>query len=237
MQNKLTARSENFSRSISKETLSLKSRTCKPRKELDPNLDQQGEVETSRAKQRARLSSRLQQTRKHCRKHIHKNQRASGSLPEASRELREICKSTNCLQGELVGASLKKNPFQITIPWILLVCFLVVCKWSRVLLKKPKDHIAELHSQGKPRDTKREPEAIELVTADYAYRDRSETNDYEGNYRNSSGEVNEFRNAVLKIIEEQQQQLEQQLKQQQEAQLICRLKHGLSKSQRATQRL
>ena len=68
---------------------------------------------------------------------------------------------------------------------------------SRVLLKKPKrSHSRIAQPSASPETPRREPEAIELRQP-IMRTDRSEIHDLRGQLQNSSGEVNEFRNAVI----------------------------------------
>ena len=127
------------------------------------------------------------------------NQRTSGSLPEASRELRgDLARVEPLTRRASTGSEFEKNPFQIDLSLDLASLFFSYMQHrSRVLLKKPKrSHSRTAQPSGSPETPRREPEAIELRQP-IMRTDRSEIPDLRGQLQNSSGEVNEFRNAVI----------------------------------------
>ena len=127
------------------------------------------------------------------------NQRTSGSPPEASRELTgELARVEPLTRRASTGSELEKNPFQIDLSLDLASLFFSYMQHrSRVLLKKPKrSHSRTAQPSGSPETPRREPEAIELRQP-IMRTDRSEIHDLRGQLQNSSGEVNEFRNAVI----------------------------------------
>ena len=127
------------------------------------------------------------------------NQRTSGSPPEASRELTgELARVEPLTRRASTGSELEKNPFQIDLSLDLASLFFSYMQHrSRVLLKKPKrSHSRTAQPSGSPETPRREPEAIELRQP-IMRTDRSEIPDLRGQLQNSSGEVNEFRNAVI----------------------------------------
>lgn len=127
------------------------------------------------------------------------NQRTSGSLPEASRELRgDLARVERLTRRASTGSEFEKNPFQIDLSLDLASLFFSYMQHrSRVLLKKPKrSHSRIAQPSASPETPRREPEAIELRQP-IMRTDRSEIPDLRGQLQNSSGEVNEFRNAVI----------------------------------------
>ena len=127
------------------------------------------------------------------------NQRTSGSPPEASRELTgELARVEPLTRRASTGSELEKNPFQIDLSLDLASLFFSYMQHrSRVLLKKPKrSHSRIAQPSASPETPRREPEAIELRQP-IMRTDRSEIPDLRGQLQNSSGEVNEFRNAVI----------------------------------------
>ena len=127
------------------------------------------------------------------------NQRTSGSLPEASRELRgDLARVEPLTRRASTGSEFEKNPFQIDLSLDLASLFFSYMQHrSRVLLKKPKrSHSRIAQPSASPETPRREPEAIELRQP-IMRTDRSEIPDLRGQLQNSSGEVNEFRNAVI----------------------------------------
>ena len=127
------------------------------------------------------------------------NKRTSGSPPEASRELTgELARVEPLTRRASTGSELEKNPFQIDLSLDLASLFFSYMQHrSRVLLKKPKrSHSRTAQPSGSPETPRREPEAIELRQP-IMRTDRSEIPDLRGQLQNSSGEVNEFRNAVI----------------------------------------
>lgn len=127
------------------------------------------------------------------------NQRTSGSPPEASRELTgELARVEPLTRRASTGSELEKNPFQIDLSLDLASLFFSYMQHrSRVLLKKPKrSHSRTAQPSGSPETPRREPEAIELRQP-IMRTDRPESTAVRGQLQNSSGEVNEFRNAVI----------------------------------------
>ena len=127
------------------------------------------------------------------------NHRNSGSLPEASRELRgDLARVEPLTRRASTGSEFEKNPFQIDLSLDLASLFFSYMQHrSRVLLKKPKrSHSRIAQPSASPETPRREPEAIELRQP-IMRTDRSEIPDLRGQLQNSSGEVNEFRNAVI----------------------------------------
>ena len=127
------------------------------------------------------------------------NQRTSGSPPEASRELTgELARVEPLTRRASTGSELEKNPFQIDLSLDLASLFFSYMQHrSRVLLKKPKrSHSRTAQPSGSPETPRREPEAIELRQP-IMRTDRPEITAVRGQLQNSSGEVNEFRNAVI----------------------------------------
>ena len=150
-QNKLTARSENFSRSISKETLSLRKQDMQATKELKTQIltnkealkNQQSEATSEIIEQITTDKKTLQKA------HTEAITEIQAACQKQVESLEEILQESNRLQGELVqAASLKRTLFKSIYPLILLVCFLATCSiGAGFYLKSQKDHIAELHSQ------------------------------------------------------------------------------------------
>ena len=127
------------------------------------------------------------------------NQRTSGSPPEASRELTgELARVEPLTRRASTGSELEKNPFQIDLSLDLASLFFSYMQHrSRVLLKKPKrSHSRIAQPSASPETPRREPEAIELRQP-IMRTDRPESTAVRGQLQNSSGEVNEFRNAVI----------------------------------------
>ena len=127
------------------------------------------------------------------------NQRTSGSPPEASRELTgELARVEPLTRRASTGSELEKNPFQIDLSLDLASLFFSYMQHrSRVLLKKPKrSHSRIAQPSASPETPRREPEAIELRQP-IMRTDRPEITAVRGQLQNSSGEVNEFRNAVI----------------------------------------
>ena len=127
------------------------------------------------------------------------NQRTSGSLPEASRELRgDLARVEPLTRRASTGSEFEKNPFQIDLSLDLASLFFSYMQHrSRVLLKKPKrSHSRIAQPSASPETPRREPEAIELRQP-IMRTDRPESTAVRGQLQNSSGEVNEFRNAVI----------------------------------------
>ena len=166
----------------------------------DPNLDQQGGVEKSAERSHER-DYRADYNRQEdvAESTYTSNQRTSGSLPEASRELRgDIARVEPLTRRASTGSEFEKNPFQIDLSLDLASLFFSYMQHrSRVLLKKPKrSHSRIAQPSASPETPRREPEAIELRQP-IMRTDRSEIHDLRGQLQNSSGEVNEFRNAVI----------------------------------------
>ena len=166
----------------------------------DPNLDQQGGVEKPAERSNER-DYRADYNRQEdvAESTYTSNQRTSGSPPEASRELTgELARVEPLTRRASTGSELEKNPFQIDLSLDLASLFFSYMQHrSRVLLKKPKrSHSRTAQPSGSPETPRREPEAIELRQP-IMRTDRSEIPDLRGQLQNSSGEVNEFRNAVI----------------------------------------
>ena len=166
----------------------------------DPNLDQQGGVEKSAERSHER-DYRADYNRQEdvAESTYTSNQRTSGSPPEASRELTgELARVEPLTRRASTGSELEKNPFQIDLSLDLASLFFSYMQHrSRVLLKKPKrSHSRIAQPSASPETPRREPEAIELRQP-IMRTDRSEIHDLRGQLQNSSGEVNEFRNAVI----------------------------------------
>ena len=166
----------------------------------DPNLDQQGGVEKSAERSHER-DYRADYNRQEdvAESTYTSNHRNSGSLPEASRELRgDLARVEPLTRRASTGSEFEKNPFQIDLSLDLASLFFSYMQHrSRVLLKKPKrSHSRTAQPSGSPETPRREPEAIELRQP-IMRTDRSEIPDLRGQLQNSSGEVNEFRNAVI----------------------------------------
>ena len=166
----------------------------------DPNLDQQGGVEKSAERSHER-DYRADYNRQEdvAESTYTSNQRTSGSPPEASRELTgELARVEPLTRRASTGSELEKNPFQIDLSLDLASLFFSYMQHrSRVLLKKPKrSHSRIAQPSASPETPRREPEAIELRQP-IMRTDRSEIPDLRGQLQNSSGEVNEFRNAVI----------------------------------------
>ena len=166
----------------------------------DPNLDQQGGVEKSAERSHER-DYRADYNRQEdvAESTYTSNQRTSGSLPEASRELRgDLARVEPLTRRASTGSEFEKNPFQIDLSLDLASLFFSYMQHrSRVLLKKPKrSHSRIAQPSASPETPRREPEAIELRQP-IMRTDRSEIPDLRGQLQNSSGEVNEFRNAVI----------------------------------------
>ena len=166
----------------------------------DPNLDQQGGVEKSAERSHER-DYRADYNRQEdvAESTYRSNHRNSGSLPEASRELRgDLARVEPLTRRASTGSEFEKNPFQIDLSLDLASLFFSYMQHrSRVLLKKPKrSHSRIAQPSASPETPRREPEAIELRQP-IMRTDRSEIPDLRGQLQNSSGEVNEFRNAVI----------------------------------------
>lgn len=166
----------------------------------DPNLDQQGGVEKSAERSHERDYRADYNRQENIAESTYtSNQRASGSLPEASRELRgDLARVEPLTRRASTGSEFEKNPFQIDLSLDLASLFFSYMQHrSRVLLKKPKrSHSRIAQPSASPETPRREPEAIELRQP-IMRTDRSEIHDLRGQLQNSSGEVNEFRNAVI----------------------------------------
>ena len=166
----------------------------------DPNLDQQGGVEKSAERSHER-DYRADYNRQEdvAESTYRSNHRNSGSLPEASRELRgDLARVEPLTRRASTGSEFEKNPFQIDLSLDLASLFFSYMQHrSRVLLKKPKrSHSRIAQPSASPETPRREPEAIELRQP-IMRTDRPESTAVRGQLQNSSGEVNEFRNAVI----------------------------------------
>ena len=164
------------------------------------NLEQQGGVEKSAERSHER-DYRADYNRQEdvAESTYTSNQRTSGSPPEASRELTgELARVEPLTRRASTGSELEKNPFQIDLSLDLASLFFSYMQHrSRVLLKKPKrSHSRTAQPSGSPETPRREPEAIELRQP-IMRTDRPESTAVRGQLQNSSGEVNEFRNAVI----------------------------------------
>ena len=164
------------------------------------NLEQQGGVEKSAERSHER-DYRADYNRQEdvAESTYRSNHRNSGSLPEASRELRgDLARVEPLTRRASTGSEFEKNPFQIDLSLDLASLFFSYMQHrSRVLLKKPKrSHSRIAQPSASPETPRREPEAIELRQP-IMRTDRSEIPDLRGQLQNSSGEVNEFRNAVI----------------------------------------
>lgn len=164
------------------------------------NLEQQGGVEKSAERSHER-DYRADYNRQEdvAESTYTSNQRTSGSLPEASRELTgDLARVEPLTRRASTGSEFEKNPFQIDLSLDLASLFFSYMQHrSRVLLKKPKrSHSRTAQPSGSPETPRREPEAIELRQP-IVHTDRPESPDLRGQLQNSSGEVNEFRNAVI----------------------------------------
>lgn len=166
----------------------------------DPNLDQQGGVEKPAERSNERDYRADYNRQENIAESTYtSNQRASGSLPEASRELRgDLARVEPLTRRASTGSEFEKNPFQIDLSLDLASLFFSYMQHrSRVLLKKPnRSHSRIAQPSASPETPRREPEAIELRQP-IMRTDRSEIHDLRGQLQNSSGEVNEFRNAVI----------------------------------------
>ena len=166
----------------------------------DPNLDQQGGVEKPAERSNERDYRADYNRQENIAESTYtSNQRASGSLPEASRELRgDLARVEPLTRRASTGSEFEKNPFQIDLSLDLASLFFSYMQHrSRVLLKKPKrSHSRTAQPSGSPETPRREPEAIELRQP-IMRTDRPESTAVRGQLQNSSGEVNEFRNAVI----------------------------------------
>ena len=166
----------------------------------DPNLDQQGGVEKPAERSNERDYRADYNRQENIAESTYtSNQRTSGSLPEASRELRgDLARVEPLTRRASTGSEFEKNPFQIDLSLDLASLFFSYMQHrSRVLLKKPKrSHSRIAQPSASPETPRREPEAIELRQP-IMRTDRSEIHDLRGQLQNSSGEVNEFRNAVI----------------------------------------
>ena len=166
----------------------------------DPNLDQQGGVEKPAERSNERDYRADYNRQENIAESTYtSNQRTSGSLPEASRELRgDLARVEPLTRRASTGSEFEKNPFQIDLSLDLASLFFSYMQHrSRVLLKKPKrSHSRTAQPSGSPETPRREPEAIELRQP-IMRTDRPEITAVRGQLQNSSGEVNEFRNAVI----------------------------------------
>ena len=166
----------------------------------DPNLDQQGGVEKPAERSNERDYRADYNRQENIAESTYtSNQRASGSLPEASRELRgDLARVEPLTRRASTGSEFEKNPFQIDLSLDLASLFFSYMQHrSRVLLKKPKrSHSRIAQPSASPETPRREPEAIELRQP-IMRTDRPEITAVRGQLQNSSGEVNEFRNAVI----------------------------------------
>ena len=164
------------------------------------NLEQQGGVEKSAERSNERDYRADYNRQENIAESTYtSNQRTSGSLPEASRELRgDLARVEPLTRRASTGSEFEKNPFQIDLSLDLASLFFSYMQHrSRVLLKKPKrSHSRIAQPSASPETPRREPEAIELRQP-IMRTDRSEIPDLRGQLQNSSGEVNEFRNAVI----------------------------------------
>lgn len=164
------------------------------------NLEQQGGVEKSAERSHERDYRADYNRQEDVAESTYRSiERTSGSPPEASRELTgELARVEPLTRRDSTGSEFEKNPFQIDLSLDLASLFFSYMQHrSRVLLKKPKrSHSRIAQPSASPETPRREPEAIELRQP-IMRTDRSEIHDLRGQLQNSSGEVNEFRNAVI----------------------------------------
>ncbi len=166
----------------------------------DPNLDQQGGVEKSAERSHER-DYRADYNRQEdvAESTYTSNQRTSGSLPEASRELRgDLARVEPLTRRDSTPSDFEKSPYYVS----LAVDF---SSWhfsyeqyrNRTLSKSPKKSV----KPNEPSNQGFTNEGSNLESFDLRQTivctDRSEIHDLRGQLQNSSGEVNEFRNAVI----------------------------------------
>ena len=166
----------------------------------DPNLDQQGGVEKSAERSHER-DYRADYNRQEdvAESTYTSNQRTSGSPPEASRELTgELARVELLTRRDSTPSDFEKSPYYVS----LAVDY---SSWrfsyeqyrNRTLSKSPKKSV----KPNEPANRGFTSEGSNLESFDLRQpimrTDRSEIHDLRGQLQNSSGEVNEFRNAVI----------------------------------------
>lgn len=166
----------------------------------DPNLDQQGGVEKPAERSNERDYRADYNRQENIAESTYtSNQRTSGSPPEASRELTgELARVELLTRRDSTPSDFEKSPYYVS----LAVDF---SSWhfsyeqyrNRTLSKSPKKSV----KPNEPANRGFTSEGSNLESFDLRQpimrTDRSEIHDLRGQLQNSSGEVNEFRNAVI----------------------------------------
>lgn len=166
----------------------------------DPNLDQQGGVEKPAERSNERDYRADYNRQENIAESTYtSNQRTSGSPPEASRELTgELARVELLTRRDSTPSDFEKSPYYVS----LAVDY---SSWrfsyeqyrNRTLSKSPKKSV----KPNEPANRGFTSEGSNLESFDLRQpimrTDRSEIHDLRGQLQNSSGEVNEFRNAVI----------------------------------------
>ena len=186
-QNKLTARSENFSRSISKETLSLRKQDMQATKELKTQIltnkealkNQQSEATSEIIEQITTDKKTLQKAHTQA---INELQAAHKTQVES---LRKSLQESNRLQEEIVRqVSLKRVLITSIWPLIILVGVLVTSSIGTGLyLNHQKNQLSQMNQQIE--DLRMKGATLNLSTCDkqLCVQIDLKAPDYEGNYR------------------------------------------------------
>lgn len=186
-QNKLTARSENFSRSISKETLSLRKQDMQATKELKTQIltnkealkNQQSEATSEIIEQITTDKKTLQKA------HTQAINELQAALQKQVESLQESLQESNRLQEEIVRqATLKKALITSVWPLIILVGILVTSSIGTGLyLNHQKNQLSRMNQQIE--DLRVRGATLNLLTCDkqLCVQIDPKAPHYEGNYR------------------------------------------------------
>lgn len=186
-QNKLTARSENFSRSISKETLSLRKQDMQATKELKTQIltnkealkNQQSEATSEIIEQITTDKKTLQKA------HTQAINELQAALQKQVESLQESLQESNRLQEEIVRqATLKKALITSVWPLIILVGVLVMSSIGTGLyLNHQKNQLSRMNQQIE--DLRVRGATLNLLTCDkqLCVQIDPKAPHYEGNYR------------------------------------------------------
>ena len=186
-QNKLTARSENFSRSISKETLSLRKQDMQATKELETQIltnkealkNQQSEATSEIIEQITTDKKTLQKA------HTEAITEIQAACQKQVESLEEILQESNRLQEDIVRqATLKKALITSVWPLIILVGVLVMSSIATGLyLNYQKNQLSRMNQQIE--DLRVRGATLNLSTCDSRLCVQIDPKSmiYEGNYR------------------------------------------------------
>ena len=186
-QNKLTARSENFSRSISKETLSLRKQDMQATKELKTQIltnkealkNQQSEATSEIIEQITTDKKTLQKA------HTEAITEIQAACQKQVESLEEILQESNRLQEDIVRqATLKKALITSVWPLIILVGVLVMSSIGTGLyLNHQKNQLSRMNQQIE--DLRVRGATLNLLTCDkqLCVQIDPKAQHYEGNYR------------------------------------------------------